>query len=112
MIAPAGPITVPTPGTPVWAASLWPNAADRPQVCHGLMFQALPGNTGLVYVGVQGMDKSTYVGVLAFVAIPTVNHIPAFSTAITLAPNALALNSFWIDADVADDGVIISLIVL
>lgn len=48
----------------------------------------------------------------AFIAIPTANHIPAFSVALTIAPNALNVGDFYVDADVADDGVIVTYLVL
>lgn len=117
MIKDAGPLTVAVPGTPVQAASLL-NAvlplvpANTPQPCHAVMFQALPGNTGKIYIGRQTLNRSTGAGVFGFLAIPTTSHIPSFSTAITIAPNALNLNDYWIDADVANDGVIVTVLLV
>lgn len=109
MIGAGGPITVPTPGTNVWAAGGIANASlSTPAICHGVMFQALPGNTGKVYVGASDMVAGSNTGVFAFIAIPTVNHIPAFSTALTIAPNALNVGDFYVDADVPGDGVIVT----
>lgn len=105
-----GAFTVTTPGTPVpiTAPSTGSGTGGNPFNIHGVLFQALPTNTGKVYVGLAGMNKATYVGVLAILPIPTENFLPAFSTSLTIAPNALILTQFAIDADNASDGVLVS----
>lgn len=99
-----GRFTVPTPGTPV-ALSL----IRIP--CHAVMIEALPTNTGKIYGGdrfnfVKGSSGETFI-----LAIPTANSIPSFSETISAAPNALNLAGYWIDADNAGDGVLVSYIV-
>lgn len=111
MIAPLGPLTVPSPGTPVSVATLLP--AGKFQPLHAVLFQALPGNTGKVYIGNRTLNSSTFVGCMAILAIPTTNQLPTFSAALTNAPNALdQLQTFFIDADNADDGVLVTYMVL
>lgn len=110
MIGALGPLTVPTPGTPVSVSTLLP--ANKHQPCHGILFQALPTNTGKVYVGNRTLDSSTLVGCYAILAIPTTNQLPTFSAALTIAPNGLdAAQTFFVDADNADDGVLVTILV-
>lgn len=111
MIGTLGKITVPAAGTPVSAVA-GSNYENKPQPCHGIMVQTAPGNTGNIYVGTADMDKSTLAGVFAVLPIPTDNFLPTFSAALTIAPNALKLNEFYIDADVNDDGAIVSYLIL
>jgi hypothetical protein len=112
MIASGGFVTVPAPGTPVNAAVNVPQYLTVPVKCHGFMFQALPGNTGLVYIGGQGMDKVTGAEVYAVIAIPPTapdtTQLPSFSAALTISPNGLCLSMVFVDADQVDDGVLVS----
>lgn len=107
MIGSAGQVVVPTPGTLVRATV---NLAEPEKVlpCHGIMFEVRPENTGNVYIGRVGFNKTTRVGCYAILAVPTANFLPTFSVAITLAPNALTLDGFYIDVDDAGDGVIVT----
>lgn len=110
MIASAGPITVATPGTPVPAITNLP-VTPRPYSCHGVLFQALPTNTGKVYIGTAEMDPTAFTGLFAMLAIPTDNQIPSFSAALTITPNGMVLDQFYVDADNADDGVLLTYLV-
>lgn len=116
MIAPMGAIVVPASGTPVHVIDeLTPPPANLPanRSIHGVMFQALPQNTGIVYVG-RGANMIRvlpYTAVMAFLAIPTVNFLPTFSAALTIAPNGLALQDFWLDVDVSGDGALVTYLV-
>jgi hypothetical protein len=76
------------------------------------MFEVLPTNVGRVYIGAPTMDRATYTDLYAILAIPTDNFLPTFSVALTIAPNALCLNDFYIDADESGDGVIVTYLVL
>lgn len=92
------------PADPMKTQGNWP--------LHGILFQARRANTGLVYIGDRPtMDKTTLAGVLAVLAIPTDNALPTFSAALTWSPNALQLETFWIDADDAGDGCLVSVLV-
>lgn len=108
-LAPLGRTLVGTPGTPV-AVSV--PATLQPPAAHACVFQALPTNSGKVYIGTQGMNKTTLVGVLVVLAIPSDNQIPAFSLAVTHAANAIPLADLRVDADVAGEGVLISALVV
>jgi hypothetical protein len=105
MIDSLGKITVATPGTLVRATVNRPDP-NKPLPCHGILFEALPTNVGRVYVGRSGLVRATLVGTYAILPIPTANVFPTFSTALTLAPNGLAAQDFYIDADTAGDGVL------
>jgi hypothetical protein len=72
---------------------------------------ALSGNTGKIYIGTAGLNKTTLANTLVVLAIPTVNLIPTFSCSLTAAANALSLSDLFIDADVGGEGVLISAVV-
>ena len=110
MIQAYAKITVPAPGTPVRVTSgeADPGAARG---CHGVLIQVLKSNTGAVFVGTSAMNKGAFTGLFAQLAIPTINLIPNFSAALTLSPGGLQLRDLYIDADVADDGVIVTVLV-
>src|SRR6185369_15881341 len=110
MLRPFAKVTVPVSGVPVRATV---NEADPTArvSCHGFMFQALPGNTGKIYIGSNQMSKATLQNLVSILAVPTANSIPTFSAALTLAPNAVHLHDLYIDADNANDGVIISMLI-
>lgn len=109
-----GKITVPAAGTPV-------NVPVPPSVAgpgspglttvHAFVVQALAANTGKVYIGIAGLNKSTLANVLIVLPVPTANLLPAFSVSITAAANALSLSDLWIDVDNNGDGVLLSGIV-
>lgn len=103
------PVVVAAAGTPVQVISfITPVPRGDHVSIHGVMFQVLPSNTGLVYVGRRGMNKATFAQLYAILPIPTDNFLPTFSAALTISPNGLALEEFWVDADVSSDGVIVS----
>lgn len=110
MIRPYATIHVPIPGIPVrvTAQELDPSA---PQHVHGILIQALPGNTGRMAIGDATLNFAGAIGVFAFLAIPTKNSIPSFQAALTLAPGAIQLRDFYIDAEVAGEGVIVAVLV-
>lgn len=110
MIRPVAKILVATAGTPVQATSQEPDPT-KPVVIHGILVQALPTNQGHVYIGTATMDKDTLADVFAILATPTANFLPTFSAALTIAPNGLSLNQFWIDADNNDDGALVTILV-
>lgn len=101
------PITVPVPGTPVRVTSGFADPAAHLGV-HAIMFQVNPANTDAIYIGFAGMNKTTLAGVIAVLGVPTVNFIPTFSVALSIAPNGLALEAYYIDADVAAEGCLVT----
>ena len=110
MIRAYAKITVPVPGTPVrvTVSESDPSAA---QGCHGVLIQVIKTNTGAVFVGNNVMNRALFTGLFAQLAIPTVNQIPTFSAALTLSPGGIQLRDLYIDADNANDGVIVSILV-
>lgn len=78
---------------------------------HAFIVSALSINTGKVYIGIAGLNRITLDNVLIVLPIPTANLIPTFSVSVAGAANALRIADLWIDADVANEGVLISAIV-
>jgi hypothetical protein len=103
-----GKLVVAVAGTP---QPVVPPPAMNPPSCHAVIIEALPGNTGKIYIGLLGLDKTTYAQVLVVLPIPTANLIPTFSIALTVAGNAVNLGNLFIDADVGGEGVLISALV-
>lgn len=114
-VCPFGKRTVTSAGTPVLlfatnevpvaAQNVWPTRVSR------ILLTALPGNTGLIYIGVKGMVVSTLVGVLAIIDKPTA--ATALGTGARLELDQLAfgannyrLQDYWIDSAVNGEGVI------
>ena len=110
MMKALGPLIVPVPGTPVAAQTLL-RQPTQTQMIHGVMFEVLPGNTGKVYIGTSEMNKTTLANCFAWLGVPTDTQSPTFSAALTIAPNGLRVNDYFIDADVADDGVLVTILV-
>lgn len=110
MIQAIGVLRVAVPGTPVRATSGQANPAENLR-CHGVLFQALPTNTGVVYVGDQALTPGAFTGVFGMLAIPTTNLLPSFSAAVTISTNSLSLEDFYLDAAVANDGAICTILV-
>ena len=103
-------IRVPTPGTPVRVTKDQADPAAA-QGCHGVLIQALPGNTGKIYIGGALLNAAAFTGLYALLAIPTVNQLPTFSAALTISPGGIQLRDFYIDAEIATDGVIVTALV-
>lgn len=113
-----GKIDVPTPGTPVRLVDTSQYQAlasqgQNPQflTCQAILFQAWKGNTGAVYVGRTGLAKSTGANVSAVLATPTDNAIPSHGASNHLAPAGIDLSIYYLDADQANDGALVSLLV-
>lgn len=105
-----GKTVVPVAGTPVPLAI--PAGVAGPgspglSTMHALILSALSTNTGKVYIGVLGMNKTTLAGCIVVLPVPTVNLIPAFSISLTHGANALSLSDIFIDADVSGEGVLL-----
>lgn len=97
------------PGTPVKVTN---NQAspNTHLACGSIMIQTLSSSTGKVYVGLANMDKTTGVGVIAVLPIPTVNSIPAFSAGNPTAQAGINANELYIDGESTSDGVIASIV--
>lgn len=115
MIQPIGRFVVSAPGTlvPVYV----PAQVGKAYPIHAIQFQSVPGNQGIVYVGTSTLVRATFAQVLGLVARPSYDAdgqtvaLPAWAAAHTIAPNGMALNVFYLDADFANDAVIVTVIV-
>jgi len=104
-----GPVKVATPGTPVQLPSLPP---PQPSSVNALSLVALPTNTGKIYIGVSGMNKGTLVGVIDVLPPASASAIPSFSlSGSAMAANGVLITQFYIDADNATEGVLVSALV-
>lgn len=117
MLQVLGPITVPVPGVPIRSTiGVTQNAGGNINdplrfTCYAALFQAMKGNVGNVYIGLQSMNRSSGVGVAAVLPIPTTNQIPAFGISLTISPAGVDLSNLFIDADSAGDGVLLTILV-
>lgn len=102
-----GKVTVSSPGSPVQATVNQASPNTRIP-CYALMFQALPTNSGKVYVGLASMNKSTLAQCLAVLPIPGTTSAAAYSIAAPNVPGAFNMADFFIDADSAQDGVLVT----
>lgn len=75
-----------------------------------VMIQTLSSSTGKIFIGLSNMDKTTGVGVLAVLPIPTSNSIPSFSAGNPSAQAGINVNDLFIDGDSTSDGVISSIV--
>lgn len=110
MLLPLSKFTVAVPGTPTRLTSTQSVPSEK-FACHGVLVQALPANTGKVYIGRSTMNRATMTDIIATLAIPTDHTIPSFTAALTLSPNAVNLADLYVDADVGGEGVIVSVLV-
>jgi hypothetical protein len=100
-----------TPGTPVPIISgPLPNTGGTK--AHSFLVEALPTNSGRVYVGTATLNRSTLAGVYGILAIPTNNILPTFSATVTYSPNDLDLGLVYIDVDNSGEGALVSCIVV
>jgi hypothetical protein len=108
MIQSLGKITV-TPGVPKKITDLQANPNIH-LATGSIMIQTLSSSTGRVYIGLSNMDKTTGTGVIAVLAVPTANSIPAFAAGNPTAQAGINANEIYIDGDSTSDGVIASIV--
>src|SRR5206468_8968361 len=91
MIKSKGKVTVTTAGAPSRLTANETNPSSR-VASHAIMVEAWPTNGGKVYIMDRpNGDRTTGVGVIAILAVPTANIIPIFTAGISSAPNGLNL---------------------
>jgi hypothetical protein len=101
-LAAFGKKTVTTAGTPVQITA-------TSQLTHSILFQALSGNTGKIFIGTSAaMVKSTLVGVITVIPVPTVNVLPGINFAWPDAHFQYDLADYWLDSDNNGEGLLIS----
>lgn len=104
MLQSLGKITVPNPGTPVPVV-----VAAHGYFCNSILFETWPGNVGKVYIGISsGMKSSTGVDLVAILPIPVGGLLFSYSATIPSAPGGIDAAQFWVDADSANDSVLVS----
>lgn len=102
-----GLVRVPTPGTPVRITT------DEKLNVVMMVVRTVPGFTGKTYVGVAGMSKSSpnRTGVVRILSEPPVfgpqdgEVLPAYPYG---QANVIRPADFWVDADVANEGVMVT----
>jgi hypothetical protein len=103
IIVPLGKIACVTPGTPV-------RVTATPTPCYGLIISPVPGNAGNTYFGVSTLVKSTGVGVIKAFLKPTATGIVDPLKVNGPDGNQMNAADYYIDADTAADGLLVSYI--
>lgn len=70
-----------------------------------LYLQVGANNTGDIYLGQTGFNKTTKVGLIAVLRPPTANHLPDLAFNIPNSMNPFLLNDYEVTCDQANDGV-------
>lgn len=113
-----GKVTVGTAGTPVAvspAASavppLTPDGTTGFATVQSVMLQALPTNTGKIYIGLKGLNSTTLANCLVILPAPSDAIKGPFTSASfsqPFVPAGVNLSDMVIDADNSGEGVIVS----
>jgi hypothetical protein len=107
MLTSLGKVTVSTPGTLVRATANVSSPTAK-YLAHSIMIEAWPANVGKIYIcDSASANRSTGVGVVAILGVPTSSSIPTFTNTMTGAIAAINLEQLWIDADIGDDAVLV-----
>lgn len=113
-------VTVTAGGTPVRATSLTGSKPGGRVGVQSLLIQALPTNTGLIYVlreeqinadaTAVGDNRTTLSKVIGIIGAPTsaTAHPPALSVSMPNAADGEDLRKIWIDAGVSGEGALVS----
>ena len=108
-----GEITVPAPGTPVQVTD------DTELRAHAMRFEALEKNTKMTHVGFSNLAKASGDGVILRVAAPSGGSATAYDRTTLPAEgfgNAAAGNPFrpsdiYVDAEIANEGLLVTALV-
>ena len=95
-----GKIAVPTPGTPVRVTS------DTSIRAHRIRFAVAIGETGRVFLGVQGMNKASGAGVVKEFWPTGAGGGVADELVIESAAGDLRPTDYYVDANTAGEGLI------
>ena len=95
-------IAVPTPGTPVRVTSDTTIRANR------IRFAVAIGETGRVFLGVQGMNKATGAGVVKEFWPTGAGGGVADELVIESAAGELRPSDYYVDANTAGEGLIVA----
>jgi hypothetical protein len=97
-----GKIAVPAPGTPVRVTS------DTTIRAHRIRFAVAIGETGRVFLGVQGMNKATGAGVVKEFWPTGAGGGVADELVIESAAGELRPSDYYVDANSAGEGLIVA----
>lgn len=102
-----GLIAVPTPGTPVQVT------ADQTLEVALMVVRTVPGFSGRTYLGLAGMNKSSAVmaGVIRVLSEPPAagpQDGEVIPPSVSGEGNIIRAADYWVDADVAGEGVIVT----
>ena len=97
-----GKIAVPTPGTPVRVTS------DTTIRAHRIRFAVAIGETGRVFLGVQGMNKLTGAGVVKEFWPTGAGGDVADELVLESAAGDLRPSDYYVDANTAGEGLIVA----
>ena len=111
MIQVAGKLTVPVAGTPEQLFALLDQTRFRFKTFQSVLLQAIFSNTGKIYIGEEGMNKTTFENCAAVLVIPSASGIPSFGASNPVAPAGIDLTALYLDADVSGEGVLCTLLV-
>ncbi len=98
-----GRVNVPVPGTPV------PLTTSTAATASILLLQTIPGLTSKIYVGKQGMNKTTMAGVCRILwPNPNGGISDQFVLSVADGTDEIHPSEYYIDSDVAGEGVLTS----
>ena len=97
-----GKIAVAAPGTPVRVTS------DTSIRAHRIRFAVVVGETGRVWLGVEGMNKATGAGVVKEFWPTGAGGGVADELVIEPASGDLRLSDYYVDANTAGEGLIVA----
>ena len=85
----------------------FPGLVDTRPRFNTLYLQVGPGNTGDIYFGRAGFDKTapTKPGLIAILRPPTANHLPDLAFNIPSSVNPFMLDEYEVTCDQGGDGV-------
>ena len=111
MITSLGKVTIAAGGTPVQLTANQPTPTNR-LGAQTVMITVLAANAGILFIGQQGMNKTTGVGVFAQLPKPADATVGPFATrdfVVQTGANGLDASGFWIDGTTGD-GVVAAVI--
>lgn len=121
MIIIVGKVSVPTPGTPIQLtataeylaaiAAVFGSNTKPFLTCQAVLFQAWKANTDEVYIGSASLNRTTGAGVAAALVAPSASSIPSFGAANQMSPAGIDLSALYLDADVANEGALVTLLI-
>ena len=98
-----GRVNVATPGTPVQLST------DPTQKVSKIFVQVIPGLTSKAYIGTKALNRATGAGVIRILwPNPAGGFSDQFEVESSDGRNSLVLSQYFLDMDVAGEGVLIS----